>query len=272
MSAFLPYCRVAFTSYYFKFESFEFNIYNITPLVKSSLEEVCFDGVTLSVNADGSFCISSYSWLSFTAMNMTAESRFQYLIFYKPYGVLSQFTPEDGHASLKNFGPFPPDVYPAGRLDADSEGLLLLTDDNRLKHRLTDPNFGHPRTYLVQVENIPSLEALEKLCKGVIIQGEKTRPAEALLLTTEPDLPRRPVPIRFRKNVPTAWIELTLREGRNRQVRKMTAAVGHPTLRLIRTKLGSVSIAGLTPGMSRALRTEEIKQLMELLKVRTLSS
>jgi 23S rRNA pseudouridine2457 synthase len=171
-------------------------------------------------------------------------------LFYKPYGVVSQFTPTGGHESLAAFGPFPGDVYPVGRLDWDSEGLLILTNDNGLKHRLTDPRFRHPRTYLVQVERIPADRALSLLRKGVILEGKRTLPADVRLLPTAPDLPARPVPIRARKNVPTAWIEITLWEGRNRQVRKMTAAVGHPTLRLIRISMGEFTLAPLQPGES----------------------
>ncbi len=174
----------------------------------------------------------------------------QTFAFFKPYGVVSQFTPEGGHQSLADFGPFPSDVYPVGRLDWDSEGLLLLTNDNRLKHRLTDPKFEHPRAYYVQVERVPDNVALQRLCEGVVIGGKKTKPAKARLLTSEPDLPPRPVPIRFRKNVPTAWLELTLTEGRNHQVRKMTAAVGYPTLRLVRIRVGAFSLGKLKPGES----------------------
>lgn len=179
---------------------------------------------------------------------MSNAAQFRYILFYKPYGVLSQFTPDGKWDSLASFGPFPPDVYPVGRLDADSEGLLLLTNDNRLKHRLTHPRFEHPKTYLVQVERMPDESALERLRRGVMIEGKQTLPADVRLLEPEPDIPPRPIPIRFRKAVPTAWITITIREGRNRQVRKMTAAVGHPALRLIRTAIGDYSIKGLKPG------------------------
>lgn len=170
-----------------------------------------------------------------------------YCLFNKPYSVLCQFTPEEGKRCLNEFG-FPKGVYPVGRLDYDSEGLLLLTDDNVVKHRLTDPAFERPKTYLAQVERIPDEEALQRLRDGVVIEGKRTRPAEVRLLTDEPSLPPRSVPVRFRKNVPTAWLELTIREGRNRQVRKMTAAVGHPTLRLVRIRLGALTLDGLAPG------------------------
>lgn len=188
-----------------------------------------------------------------------------YLLFYKPFGVLSQFTHEAGRKSLKDYGPFPRDVYPVGRLDADSEGLLLLTNDNIVKHRLTEPTFNHPRTYLVQVERVPSTEALDRLRKGVVIEGSKTKPAEVTLLNHEPDVPPRPVPIRFRKRVPTAWLEITIREGRNRQVRKMTAAVGHPTLRLIRTRIANLGIEGMKPGSFRPPTPVEITELLSYL-------
>ena len=170
------------------------------------------------------------------------------ILFYKPYGVISQFTPSGAWKTLAEFGPFPDTVYPAGRLDAESEGLIVLTDDNRIRQRITEPRYRHPRTYAVQVERVPGSAVLEMLRHGVVIEGKKTLEADVKLMDAEPDVPPRPVPIRFRKNVPTAWIEITLTEGRNRQVRKMTAAVGHPTLRLIRTKIGNLSLEGLSPG------------------------
>ena len=182
---------------------------------------------------------------------------FQYILFYKPYLVLSQFTREDGKQSLADFQ-LPKNIYPVGRLDYDSEGLLLLTDDNRLKHQLTDPKFDHPKTYLAQVERIPTEEMLEKLRSGIIIEGKKTKPAEIRLLNEEPNLPPRTIPIRFRKTVPTAWIELTLREGRNRQVRKMTAAIGHPTLRLVRITIGNLRIENLQPGEWKHIQKSDI--------------
>jgi 23S rRNA pseudouridine2457 synthase len=194
---------------------------------------------------------------------MKSDKR-SYFLFYKPYGVLSQFTHEAGYLSLADFGPFPKDVYSAGRLDAESEGLLLLTNDNSIKHHITDPKFEHERTYLVQVEGIPNANALERLQRGVIIEKKMTKPAQATVLTQEPKLPKRPLPVRYRKNIPTSWIELILHEGRNRQVRKMTAAVGHPTLRLIRTSITFLTIDGLQPGMVRKLRAEEIKRLLDV--------
>lgn len=148
-----------------------------------------------------------------------------------------------------------------GRLDADSEGLLFLTDDEFVVRRLTDPAFGHPKTYTVQVDRIPAEAALERLRTGVVVEGRLTRPAEVRLLDHEPVLPPRPVPIRHRKTVPTSWLEIVLREGRNRQVRKMTAAVGHPTLRLIRTQVGEFTLDGLEPGQHRELSRQEFSRL-----------
>lgn len=183
------------------------------------------------------------------------------LLFHKPYGVLSQFSSglhPGRYRTLASFGPFPGDVYPVGRLDADSEGLLLLTNSAPLKHHLLTPRFHHPRTYLVQVERIPDEGALRRLANGSLtLDGRKVLPASVRLLAGSPGLPARPVPVRLRKTVPTAWLELTLTEGRNRQVRRMTAAVGHPTLRLVRTRIASLTLEGLEPGMWRALTAEE---------------
>jgi 23S rRNA pseudouridine2457 synthase len=178
------------------------------------------------------------------------------IALFKPYDVLSQFTDADGRATLKAFVPIP-GIYPVGRLDRDSEGLLLLTDDGPMAHRLTDPRYEHPRTYLVQVERVPVADALENLRRGVILGDGPTRPAEVESLPEPPELPERPVPIRFRKNVPTAWLRLTLREGRNRQVRRMTAAVGHPTLRLVRIAIGPITLGELAPGEWRELSDPE---------------
>ena len=179
------------------------------------------------------------------------------VLFNKPYGVLSQFTAAEGKISLSKFS-LPSEVYPAGRLDFDSEGLLLLTDDGGLNHRLTDPRHGHPRTYWVQVERVPDDEALKKLSRGVTLADGPTLPCRVKLLDAEPDLPPRTPPIRFRLNVPTAWLELTLKEGRNRQVRRMTAAIGHPTLRLVRAGIGRLSLAGLAPGKWRWVDRAEL--------------
>lgn len=169
------------------------------------------------------------------------------LLFNKPFGVLSQFTPEAGHRALNEFG-FPSGVYAAGRLDHDSEGALLLTDDGKLIKRLLDPKFEHPRTYLVQVDGQITPEALKQLSKGVTIKGYRTKPCKAEFATPPDDLWERVPPIRYRANIPTSWVRLTLIEGKNRQVRHMTAAVGFPTLRLIRVAIGDLTLDGLQPG------------------------
>jgi 23S rRNA pseudouridine2457 synthase len=188
------------------------------------------------------------------------------LAFNKPYGVLSQFTPEPGSAwrTLAEFG-LPPRVYPIGRLDADSEGLLLLSDERALIDRLLDPRHAHPREYHAQVERIPSPDSIDRLSAGGIPLGEhRTLPCRARLLDTPPDLPPRDPPIRFRKNVPDTWISLELTEGKNRQVRRMTAAIGHPTLRLLRVRIGALTLAALAlaPGHSRELTAPERQQLL----------
>ncbi len=184
------------------------------------------------------------------------------IAFHKPYGVLSQFT-TDGSANvpLSDFG-LPAGVWPVGRLDADSEGLLILTDEKKLIHRLLDPGLGHPRTYHVEVERVPSMEALEKLRTGVMIGGKQTLPCDAVSIEN-PGWPERVVPVRFRKNVPTAWLEIVLREGRNRQVRKMTASVGHPTLRLLRVGVGRFRMRRFQPGTSHELDREERSLLLQ---------
>ncbi len=184
------------------------------------------------------------------------NSAFRYFIFHKPYGVLSQFTPEDGARSLKEFG-FPADIYPAGRLDKDSEGLLLLTNDGQLIKRLLEPRFEKQKTYFVQVEGIPNAESLEKLRRGVDIEDYRTLPCEARLIENANFPPRDP-PIRVRKTVPDCWLEIKIVEGKNRQVRKMTAAIGHPTLRLIRTAIGKLQLADLARGEFREITREEI--------------
>lgn len=175
------------------------------------------------------------------------------ILFNKPYGVLSQFTPEAGHRALDEFG-FPPGVYAAGRLDHDSEGALLLTDDGRLIKRLLDPKNAHPRTYLAQVDGEVTDEALQKLATGVVIKGYRTRPCKAERVQPPEGLWERVPPIRYRANIPTSWVRLTLTEGKNRQVRHMTAAVGFPTLRLIRVQIGDLSLGSLQPGEWKIIR------------------
>ena len=184
------------------------------------------------------------------------------LALWKPYGVVSRFTPAGGHPGLGTLLD-QPGVWPIGRLDHDSEGLLLLTDDGALANRLTTPAYAHPRRYWVQVEGEPGAAALAALARGVLVQGRRTRPAEVRSLAEPPALPARPVPIRFRKSIPTAWLELTLREGRNRQVRRMTAAVGYPTLRLVRSGIGPLQLLelGLGPAEWRALTHAELDAL-----------
>ena len=174
--------------------------------------------------------------------------------------MLTQFTDPQGRPTLADYIAVP-NVYAAGRLDMDSEGLLLLTDSARLKTRLTDPKFEHPRTYLAQVERIPDEQALQRLREGLELSDGWTRPAAVEQLDEAPDLPERSVPIRSRKNVPDCWIKLTLTEGRNRQVRRMTAAVGHPTLRLVRWAIGPITLEGLQPGIWKALSKDEENHL-----------
>ncbi len=187
-----------------------------------------------------------------------------YFIVYKPYGMLSQFTPDHpGQATLADLDfAFPNDVYPVGRLDADSEGLLLLTNDRSAANRLLHPDSHVPKTYLAQVEGIPTPEALERLRQGVSIRIKKktyqTRPANVRLLESPPDLPPRHPPIRYRKHIPDRWIEITIDEGKNRQVRRMCAAVGFPVLRLVRIAFGKwhldqAPLAGIQPGEVRAV-------------------
>ena len=179
------------------------------------------------------------------------------ILFNKPFGVLSQFTPEAGHKALDEFG-FPAGVYAAGRLDHDSEGALLLTDNGPLIKKLLDPKFEHPRTYLAQVDGQITEEAVKKLATGVDIKGYHTKPCIAEIAEVPDNLWPRTPPVRFRANIPTSWVRLTLTEGKNRQVRHMTAAVGFPTLRLIRIKIGNISLDGLQPGQWRFVQEKVI--------------
>lgn len=181
------------------------------------------------------------------------------IAFHKPYGVLSQFT-SDGSPNrpLAEFG-FPKNVYAIGRLDADSEGLLLLSDEAKWNDRLLNPRHAHEREYWAQVERIPTRESLDKMEKGLVIQGHQTLPCRAWLLEPQPEMPPRVPPIRFRKSVPDCWVGLELVEGKNRQVRRMTAAIGHPTLRLVRVRIGQFWLGNLPPGKWQSLTPEEIK-------------
>ncbi len=182
------------------------------------------------------------------------------MLLNKPFGVLTRFTDPQGRPTLADYVDIP-GIYPVGRLDFDSEGLLLLTDDGPLAHRLTDPRFEHSKTYLVQVERIPTEDDLDVLRRGVTLSDGPCKPAEVVLLDSPPPIWERPVPIRFRKNVPTSWLRLTIREGRNRQVRRMTAAIGFPCLRLVRESIGSLPLGELAPGQWRELTSEDRERL-----------
>ena len=185
---------------------------------------------------------------------------YTYLLVNKPFEVLTQFTDEGGRATLKDFVPVP-HIYPVGRLDYDSEGLVLLTDDKALQHKLSDPKFKIEKTYWAQVEGVPTAAALAQLQAGVYIKGIKTFPAKARLLPEAPPVWERAKPIRYRANIPTSWVEIKLSQGMNRQVRKMTAAVGFPTLRLIRVAIGPLLLGALPPGHYRNLTPKELKTL-----------
>jgi 23S rRNA pseudouridine2457 synthase len=182
------------------------------------------------------------------------------LVFNKPHGVLPCFTDPTGRPTLADFVAVP-GVYAAGRLDRDSEGLMVLTSAGALAHYITDPRHHLPKVYLAQVERLPDEAALGRLRQGVLLKGIRTKPAEVQVLPEAPAFPDRSVPIRFRKSVPTAWLRITLREGMNRQVRRMTAAVGHPTVRLIRIAIGPVALGDLPPGQWRELSSREIAQI-----------
>ena len=182
------------------------------------------------------------------------------LIFCKPYKVLSSFTDPEGRPTVGDYIKVP-GVYAAGRLDYDSEGLLLLTSDGKLAHRITHPRYKLKKIYIVQVEHVPDRPALDQLRRGVLVKGKQTLPAKVELLSQEPELFPRSQPIRYRRDIATAWLKITLREGRKRQVRRMTAAVGHPTLRLIRIAIGPIPLGDLTPGQWRDLNANELKML-----------
>lgn len=193
---------------------------------------------------------------------------YSYYVLYKPFKVLCQFSPVEGKRTLKDFFDFPKDVYPVGRLDEDTEGLLILTNDTSLNNKLLNPKNSHTRTYLVQVEGIITDEALKELESGLAIKvrGErhKTKSSEAIYLVEEPLVPERIPPIRFRKNSPTSWIELSLTEGKNHQVRKMTAAVGFPTLRLIRWKIENLTAEKMLSGDVIEMEKTELYHLLKL--------
>jgi len=180
-------------------------------------------------------------------------------VFNKPYGVLTQFTDADGRPVLADYIDVP-GIYPAGRLDKDSEGLLLLTDDGKLQQRISDPRFKLAKTYRAQVEGVPGEEALEMLRRGVDLKDGRTRPAKVRLIDEPADLWPRDPPIRYRVSIPDSWLELTITEGRNRQVRRMTAAAGLPTLRLIRYAIGPWTLGKLLPGEMRQLDNAEVEK------------
>lgn len=188
----------------------------------------------------------------------------QYIIFNKPLDVVSAFTDDEGHRTLKEFIDAP-GVYPAGRLDLDSEGLLFLSDDGPLMHRLTDPDAYHPKTYLVQVEGVVGTEALGRLTSGIEVKGQSTRRCQALVIP-EPELPERPRPVT--PHGPTTWLRIVLTEGKKRQIRHMTAAVGHPTLRIYRVAIGPIYLGELKPGEWRALTPAEVERLKVSLRSR----
>jgi 23S rRNA pseudouridine2457 synthase len=184
------------------------------------------------------------------------------IAFNKPYGVLSQFTADGSpNRTLAEFA-FPKNAYPVGRLDADSEGLLLLTDEPGLNTLLLHPNRAHQREYWAQVERVPTAESLAEMAKGVLVQSRRSLPCRTWILHPQPAVPERSPPIRYRKTVPTCWIALVLIEGKNRQVRRMTASIGHPTLRLLRVRIGKFLLRDLAPGNWRTLNTAERRQIL----------
>lgn len=185
----------------------------------------------------------------------------KYYIVNKPYGVLTQFTDKENRPTLASLYNFPKDVYPIGRLDMDSEGLLIISNDKELVDYLLNPKNLHEREYYVQVEGVPAKDAFEKLGKGVIINGEKTMPAKGKIID-DPGFPERIPPVRFRKTVPTSWISITLTEGKNRQVRKMTTSVGFPTLRLVRVRIEKLLLGNLKNGEVKEMTEKEIKKLL----------
>ena len=182
---------------------------------------------------------------------------YRYILFHKPYNVLSQFTPEDGARALSEFN-LPGDVYAAGRLDKDSEGLLFLTNDGIMIEKLLNPKNEKPKTYWVSVERVPTEEELERMRAGLKIEDYLTSPCQVRILDPQPEVPPRDPPVRYRKTVQDVWIEMTITEGKNRQIRKMTAAIGHPTLRLIRKKMGNLELGDLAEGAWKEISKAEI--------------
>jgi 23S rRNA pseudouridine2457 synthase len=191
---------------------------------------------------------------------------FRYFLFNKPFNVITQFSASEGKQTLADYLKVARDVYPIGRLDYDSEGLLVLTNDKNLHYNLLDPRFNHPREYLVQVDGMISDEAILKLEQGIDISIEgriyHSKPARVKKFSDPPVLPERNPPVRFRKHIPTSWISLELTEGKNRQVRKMTAAVGYPTLRLVRYRIGNATLEGLAPGEYKEMQRDKIYPLL----------
>ena len=185
---------------------------------------------------------------------------FNYFILHKPYGVLTQFTDKEKRKTLSSLYNFPKDVYPVGRLDMDSEGLLLLTNDKSLTDYLLNPKNKHEREYFVQVEKTPTEQELQKLCDGINLKDGKTLPARIKIID-DPNFPPRIPPIRERKNIPTSWLSIILIEGRNRQVRRMTAAIGYPTLRLIRVRIGNILLGNLEVGGVKMMNNKEVSGL-----------
>jgi 23S rRNA pseudouridine2457 synthase len=191
------------------------------------------------------------------------REKYIYYKLYKPFRVLSQFSDIEGRKTLKDLFNFPDDVYPVGRLDYDSEGLLILTNDRLITGLLLNPAYEHKREYFVQVEGIPEEKDLELFKNGLIIKGRKTQPASAELISAPP-VPARNPPVRFRKHIPDSWLKIILTEGKNRQVRRMTAAIGFPTLRLIRVRIENITLDNMNPGEVRKLSSEEINGLAEI--------
>lgn len=194
------------------------------------------------------------------AITIAEKAKYRYFLLNKPYGVLSQFTDRENRKTLAPLFNFPGDVYPVGRLDMDSEGLLLLTNDKAVTDFLLNPKNKHEREYFVQVEGVPAEADLQKLRRGIVLNDGKTLPAKVKIID-DPQFPPRIPPIRERKNIPTCWLSVVLVEGRNRQVRRMTAAIGFPTLRLVRVRIINLLLADLKPGEVKEIPPEEINKL-----------